>query len=84
MKHKRYTGHLLISNPSNPDDELKRSVILVVTHTDEIAIGLQINLENEETNLANVSQSVGINYTGNEPLYYGGNMSTNKIHIVHS
>lgn len=80
----KYAGNLLIANPSNPIDELSRSVILLVTHTDSVAVGLQINLKSNETDLDNVAQNIGIPLHTNDSLYYGGNMSPNKIHVIHS
>lgn len=81
---KKYQGNLLIANPSNPVDELSRSVILIVTHANTIAVGLQLNLEHIETNLSNVTQQIGIPLHSEDPLYFGGSMNTNKIHVVHS
>jgi putative AlgH/UPF0301 family transcriptional regulator len=81
---KKYQGHLLIANPSNPYDDLSRSVILVATHANNIAVGLQINLEHTEINLSDVAQKIGILLHTNDPLYYGGSMNISKIHVVHS
>lgn len=83
-KNKSYVGNLLIANPSNPQDELDKSVILVVTHNESLSIGLQINRIQTDTNLSIVSQNLGIPFYGTEPVYYGGNISVNKIHIVHT
>jgi putative AlgH/UPF0301 family transcriptional regulator len=84
MKKKKYSGQLLIANPSNPQDELSRSVLLLVTHTENLAIALQINSPHQEALLKDISQGMGIPYDGYDPLYYGGNISVNKIHVVHS
>jgi putative AlgH/UPF0301 family transcriptional regulator len=83
-KKKKYAGQLLIANPGNQGDELSRSVLLLVTHTESIAIALQINLPHQEALLSDISHGMGIPYSGNDPLYYGGNISVNKIHVVHS
>lgn len=83
-KFKSKIGNLLISNPSNPQDELDKSVILLVTHTDSLAIGLQVNRIQPESSLAIVSQNLGIPYYGPDPIFYGGNVAVNKIHIVHT
>jgi len=80
----KYAGNLLIANPSNPQDEFSRSVILLVTHTDNVAVGLQVNLEHTETDLSTVAHNIGIPLRTNDPLYFGGNQSVNKIHVIHS
>lgn len=81
---KKYPGHLLVSNPNNPRDELSKSVILIVSHTERMAVGLQINNPLEDINLQDVANNLGMDYPNPDLLYYGGNMSTNKIHVVHS
>jgi putative transcriptional regulator len=84
MSKKKYQGHLLVANPSNPKDELEKSVILIVTHTPTLGIGLQINNPHTELSLAKVAENIGLEYSGDEPVYYGGNMNQNKIHVIHS
>ena len=85
MIKRNYLGHLLVSNPSNPRDELgDRSVILMATHGDNTAIGLQINRVNVELDLASVSENLGVNFGSSYPIFYGGNTNTAKIHMIHS
>jgi putative AlgH/UPF0301 family transcriptional regulator len=75
----------MVSNPNNPKDELgDRSVILVATHGDNIAIGLQVNRPSPELDLADISESLGVNVDPGHPVFYGGNTNTAKIHMVHS
>jgi putative AlgH/UPF0301 family transcriptional regulator len=82
---KNYLGHLMVSNPKNPKDELgDRSVILVVTHSENIAIGLQINRPSDDLDLASISKSLGVDFDANYPVFYGGNTTTAKIHMIHS
>jgi hypothetical protein len=82
---KNYVGHLLVSNPNNPKDELgNQSVILMATHGDNVAIGLQINRPSPELNLDDISESLGVNVDSGNPVFYGGNTNTAKIHMVHS
>lgn len=80
----RYDGFLLAANPGNPKDELQRSVILLLRHADNIAVGLQINRMLESPKLADVSDTNGIRIVSSAPLWYGGNMEDRKIHVVHS
>ena len=84
MTKKKYPGHLLLANPHNPQDELSKSVLLIVTHTNRLGIGLQLNNPMEDIDLQTVADNIGIEYSGSDPLYYGGNIGQNKIHVVHS
>jgi putative transcriptional regulator len=85
MIKRNYLGHLLVSNPSNPRDELgDRSVILMATYGEGIAIGLQINRVNDDLDLASVSGNLGVNFDSSYPIFYGGNTNTAKIHMIHS
>ena len=82
--NKKYPGYLLVANPNNPRDELGKSVLLVVTHTANMGIALQLNNPLEDLSLANVATNIGLDCPETDPLFYGGNISTNKIHVVHS
>lgn len=84
MTKKKYPGYLLVANPNNPRDELGKSTILVVTHTDRLAIGLQLNNPLEDINLKTVTDNIELEYYGQDHLFYGGNIGQNKIHVVHS
>jgi len=84
MPKKKYEGYLLAANPANPKDELARSVILLLRHADDLAIGLQINRALTTPTLAEVSERNGIDIMQDEPLWYGGNIEERKIHVVHS
>lgn len=81
---KSLIGQLLAANPLNPRDNLNRSVILIVTHTDEVSLGLQLNRQLLDMDLASVGEQVGITLPLDDPLYFGGPMTANKIHMVHS
>jgi putative AlgH/UPF0301 family transcriptional regulator len=85
MTKKKFAGNLLVANPNNPRDELAKSVILLVTHTDKLGIGLQLNNPLTDIDLQTVAYNSNIDYPRDtDPLYYGGNISMNKIHVVHS
>ena len=84
MTKKKYPGYLLVANPNNPRDELSKSVLLVANHTGNLGIGLQINNPMEDINLETVANNIGMACSRNDPLWYGGNIATNKIHVVHS
>jgi len=81
---KKYDGYLLAANPANPKDDLQRSVILLLRHADDVAVGLQINRQLDGPSLADVSDNNGIYIADDAPLWYGGNMEERKIHVVHS
>jgi putative AlgH/UPF0301 family transcriptional regulator len=81
---KKYPGHLLTANPNNPRDELTKSVVLVVSHVENLAIGLQIDNPLEDIDLQTVARNIGIEYNKPDLLYYGGPHNNNKIHVVHS
>jgi len=84
MTKKKYQGHLLVANPNNPKDYLEKSVLLLVTHTDNLAVALQINNLRSEMNLSQISTTLGLPYHGPDTVYYGGNIAQNKIHVIHS
>ena len=84
MSKKNYEGFLLAANPLNPQDEMDKSVILILTHTTSRAVGLQINNPLEHPNLQAVTTTMGMWYDGDDPLWFGGNQSQNKVHVIHS
>ena len=81
---RKYHGHVIAANPNNPKDKLSKSTILLVTHADNLAIGLQVNNPLVDTDLQSVAHNIGIWWEGSDPLWYGGDNQTNKIHVVHS
>lgn len=84
MAKKSYVGTLLAANPLNPRDNLNHSVILIVTHTDEHCLGLQINRPMSDLSIADVSDQVGLYVPCQDSVYAGGNMQPNRIHMLHS
>jgi putative transcriptional regulator len=84
MTKKKYPGYLLVANPNNPRDELSKGVLLCVNHAGNLAIGLQINNPLEDIDLQHVADNLGMESSVNAPLWFGGNISQNKIHVVHS
>ena len=85
MIKRNYLGHLLVSNPNNPNDDLgDHSVILVATHGENMAIGIHINKVSPELDLAAIGENLGVNFNSSHPVFYGGNTNTAKIHMIHS
>ena len=81
---RNYQGHLLVANPNNPLDILSRSVILLVSHTGPNAVGLRINHPLVNLSLSKIADIMGLNYKGRDPIWQGGNINQNKIHVIHS
>ena len=79
-----YLGKLIVANPRNPKDNLEKSVLIVVTHTARTSIALQINMPHESLTLSKISENIGIDHDGDQPIYYGGTVNSHKIHIIHS
>ena len=81
---KSYLGYLLVANPRNPRDDLAKSVLIVVTYSNSISIALQINAPHEDLTLSRVSQNIGIDHSGDQPVYFGGQVNQHKIHVLHT
>lgn len=81
---KSYLGKLLVANPRNPRDDLAKSILIVVTYTTNISIALQINAPHEDLTLSRISQNIGIDHSGDQPVYFGGQVNQHKIHVIHS
>lgn len=84
MTKKSYVGNLLAANPLNPKDSLDHSVVLIVSHSDGMALGLQLNRPMIDLTMADIGDQVGIYLDSEDPIFYGGSMNPNKIHMVHS
>jgi len=81
---KNYAGNLLIANPTNPEDDLSRAVLLCLSHTKDVSIALQINKLQTDNTLSSIARNLNIQYYGNDPIWYGGNIAVDKVHIIHS
>ena len=84
MPTKSYKGHLLAANPSNPRDTLYGSVILIMSHSPVVTFGIQINQINKDFDVRSICSGIGLWYDGDDSGFYGGNMKTDKVHVVHS
>lgn len=84
MIEQNYKGFLLASHPKRPDI-FNRSVILVVDHEPNGAIGLQINKPfDNELSFETVMSNMGLPCPTDHPLYNGGPEHPNRIHVIHS
>jgi putative transcriptional regulator len=85
MIEQNYKGYLLASHPKRKDAILRRSVVLILDHDATGAIGLQINKPfTNDITFETVMQNVGMHTDNDQPLYNGGQESTNRIHVIHS
>lgn len=84
MTKKSLVGKLLVANPVNPRDPLDHSVILIISHSGAAATGLQINRLLKGISLSEICIQLGIEYSGDTPVYSGGFIRPNRMHVVHS
>lgn len=84
MSKKNLVGELLVANPLNPREGLSHSVVLVVSHTNNGSLGLQLNQPIKTMPLSKVFTQIGLWYSGDELIHQGGNTNPGKIHMVHS
>lgn len=74
---------LLIAAPQLNDPNFKRSVVLIVEHTEKGAMGFTINRP-LDTPLASVIEYKSIEIPDNIPVWYGGPVCTGNGVILHS
>jgi len=84
VKNKTYFGYLLCSSPRTRNHELEHGVILVVSHTPDIAIGIQVNQAIPNQTLQEISGRIGIDIDGHDPIWFGGPNGQDRIHVIHS
>jgi putative AlgH/UPF0301 family transcriptional regulator len=83
-------GHLLVSNPLNPSDELANAVILITSSTAVTTVGIQVNNIMHSASLKYVMHNMGIpsenaDYLSPEDLIWcGGQYVANRMHVIHS
>ena len=85
-------GRFLVANPTMPDPRFRRTVILMVRHDKDGALGLVINKpigvaevtqENEPLNEEDGTE-VDPSILLRIPAYYGGPVEPNKAFVIHS
>lgn len=84
MTKNNLAGQLLVANPLNPKDGLDHSVVLVVSHTPGVSLGLRLNSPAKTMPLSKIFNQIGLHYESNDCLYHSGNLTTDKVHLVHS
>jgi putative transcriptional regulator len=78
------TGHILVAQPKGLESIFSKSVILVAKHGADGAWGVMVNKSTPKVTLDAVMSSTGISYTNPEPIYVGGPVEHNRVHVVHS
>ena len=79
-----YLGKLLVAHPNNPKGDFYRGVEIIVTDTDTLTVGLQINTPHIDLTLSRITRNIGIDHEGDHPVYFGGHTNPHKIHVIHS
>jgi len=81
------TGQLLVATPEMGDPRFRETVILMVRHTTDGAMGLVINRPVGEQSVAVLLQAVGEDAggaTGQVPIYLGGPGQKELCFVLHS
>lgn len=84
MNNHSYLGYLIAAHPSNPRDELYKSVMLIVRYTNEVTVAVKLNTPHPELTLDRVFESIKLDNYSDCPIFFGGVHQTNKIHVIHS
>lgn len=81
-------GQLLVANRQLLDPNFARSVVYLIAHSDDGAIGLVVNRVYGTTTLQTLLHSLGIKTRTNRkqevPLHYGGPVGMNHGFVLHS
>ena len=89
MKKKKnfLSGKFLIASPSMSDPRFHKSVIYIITHKSEGAMGIVINqpiIETKINNIMNNEELKDNSNIDNIPITYGGPVDTKKGFILHT
>ena len=81
------TGQFLVATPEMGDSRFRETVILMVRHSKDGAMGLVINRPAGDQKMSRILQDLGDNgegATGNVPLYLGGPVQPDLGFILHT
>jgi putative transcriptional regulator len=81
------TGKLLIAMPNMTDPRFERSVLLMVSHDANHAMGVVINKPLADIELGDLLEQLSIDPregSGGEQVYYGGPVQTDRGLVVHT
>lgn len=74
-------GSLLVAEPFSPDDYFQRSVVLLVEHTKEGAMGFILN---KKTDLITNTFFPELEEAPALPIYFGGPVCPDRLFFIHS
>ena len=80
-------GQLLVATAEMPDQRFARTVIFMVSHSAEGAMGLVVNRVGSELPLTMLLQGFGVqapDVTGNTAAHYGGPVQPRRGFVLHS
>ncbi|HNR77432.1 MAG TPA: YqgE/AlgH family protein [Parvularculaceae bacterium] len=80
-------GKLLIAMPNMTDPRFEKSVILMVSHDADHAMGVVINKPLADIELGDLLEQLEIDPrqgSGGDPVFYGGPMQTDRGLVVHT
>jgi putative AlgH/UPF0301 family transcriptional regulator len=80
----KFTGYLLASSPMIYDNTDSQKLILIISHSQQLVIGLQINQEILGQTIQGVGHRMGIPIEGEDVIWNGGTLGKDKIHVIHS
>tara|TARA_Y100000590_G_scaffold403760_1_gene490716 strand:- start:7035 stop:7601 length:567 start_codon:yes stop_codon:yes gene_type:complete len=87
-KNKEYlSGKFLIASPTMPDPRFHKSVIYIVSHKKDGAMGIIINqpiIETKIKNIINIKELKNNSNIDNIPMTFGGPVDTKKGFILHT
>ena len=87
-KNKKFlSGKFLIATPSMSDPRFYKSVIYIITHKSEGAMGIVINqpiIETKINNIINNEELKDNSNIDNIPITYGGPVDTKKGFVLHT
>lgn len=81
------TGKLLIAMPNMSDPRFEKSVLLMVSHDPDHAMGVVINKPLADIELGDLLEQLSVDpreAAGGEPVYYGGPVQTDRGLVVHT
>lgn len=81
------SGQLLVAMPDLADPNFDHTVILMVNHGAEGALGLVVNDQRDERPLAEIMTAIGLepgNAKGNVRVFLGGPVERTRVFVLHS
>ncbi|MGR3491343.1 MAG: YqgE/AlgH family protein [Shimia sp.] len=82
---KYLTGKLLIAMPGMGDPRFDRSVVFLVAHNDEGAMGFIINKPADDVTLSDLLEHMEIESAPNAtPVFFGGPVENGRGFVIHS